>query len=147
MNATVDTAMDDAVTWSAIHATYQETLTLLSESETRIKDRRQKPCRMVAASDRVFVIQHEMRITARLASAMAWLMMQRAVEEGEVAHDDQIVVDLDPFDEANCCLEQRAEDDHRLCEGLKDLLQRSYDVYCRVIAMDTALRSDQMVMQ
>lgn len=137
----------DAPSIQHIEAAYSETLDLLNESEAYILDRRERQKGHVNARDRVFIIRQEMRITTRLASAMAWLMMRRAVETGEVAAHDDLVDRCDPFHEAACCLGVDGMDDHRVCDKLSELLKKSYAMYARVIEMDTAFRGHQLVMQ
>jgi len=137
----------DAPSIDHIEAAYSETLDLLNASEAYIQNRREHHQDALDAQDRIFIIRQEMRITTRLASVMAWLMMQRAIESGEVKAHDDLVDQCDPFNEADCCLMEEETTDHRVPARLSELLEQSYAMYARIVQMDTAIRGNQMVMQ
>lgn len=123
----------------AIEAEYGRVFELLVESEGYMA-RRPRPAAAVPAEHRTMVIRQEMRITARLAAAMAWLMMARAMTVGEVPENTELLGDVDPFDLAPCCLDTQGHQDDRLPRRLRDLLRRSYQAYVKIVEMDSQVR-------
>ncbi len=130
-----------------ILAAYDETMDLLNASRTYLDAWRKKRFSGAKSTDRIFMVSQEMLITARLASAMAWLMTRRALDIGEIPADDCLVDAVDPFDDAHACLGEDGYDDDRLTDRHRELLSRSHTLYCRVIAMDVALRGQHMTMR
>lgn len=140
-------ALSEADFEAAVDEAYDAVLALLVESESylskNLTERVDPPTiNGLAVHDRAFVISQKMRITTRLSSAMAWLLMRRAVEAGEIAEDAPLAEAVDPFDNASCCLDTDAHADGRLSRKLRELLDRSYRLYVRVVEMDTAMRGD-----
>jgi len=76
-----------------------------------------------------------MRLTARLTQAMAWLMTQRAVHEGEISRREA----ADPkwrLSGQAVCREVAECNLVRLPRGLRSLLERSFDLYRRIERLD-----------
>jgi regulator of CtrA degradation len=76
-----------------------------------------------------------LRLTSRLTQVMAWLMAQRALQDGEIG-EDEFVEDKYRLEGHEICLKRAFEDLEDLPEGLNDLMSRSYDLYSRVMRLD-----------
>nr|WP_242468881.1 DUF1465 family protein [Rhodovibrio salinarum] len=80
----------------------------------------------------------EMRATARMTQVMAWLMLQRAVQDGEVDRAET----LKPGNRLSgqeTCLAEPAIDPAYLPERLNELLTRSRSLYERIQRLDMML--------
>jgi len=76
-----------------------------------------------------------MRLTSRLTQVMAWLMAQRAVQEGEIEEDD-FVEDRYRLEGHDVCLKRTIENMDDMPDQLNDLMQRSYELYRRIMRLD-----------
>ena len=78
---------------------------------------------------------HEMtRVTMRLTSVMAWLMVRRAVYAGRI--DEDKAADSYRLDGAETCLEQAPDVLASMPYYLNYLSARSHDVYTRIHRLD-----------
>lgn len=76
-----------------------------------------------------------LRLTARLAQIVAWLLAQKAHETGELSAEDLARSEFRLGGE-RVCLDWRPADEQPLPPALKSLMRRSYDLYCRVRRLD-----------
>jgi regulator of CtrA degradation len=76
-----------------------------------------------------------MRVTSRLTQVMAWLMMQRAVHEGEVNVEDSLREEC-RLSGADVCLDETFSGDETLPNPLRSLMDRSYRLYVRVARLE-----------
>ena len=81
-----------------------------------------------------------MRVTSRLTQVMAWLMMQRAVQEGEITADEA-VSEANRLSGYDVCMDVSFADDTSLPRGLKSLLNRSYGLYLRIFHLEEQILS------
>lgn len=79
-----------------------------------------------------------MRVTSRLTQVMAWLMMQRAVHEGEVPADDALA-EPNRLSGGDVCLDETFSGDQSLPGGLRSLLDRSLRLYQRVARLEAQM--------
>jgi regulator of CtrA degradation len=80
----------------------------------------------------------EMRVTARMTQVMAWLMLQRAVNDGEIDRDQAAQPD-NRLGGQDTCLAEPAVDPEYLPARLVDLLTRSRSLYERIQRLDLML--------
>jgi regulator of CtrA degradation len=85
--------------------------------------------------DRVAMTTETMRLTSRLTQVMAWLMAQRAVQQGEIP-EDEFVEDKYRLEAHDVCLKRAIEEMEDLPAGLCDLMERSYELYSRIMRLD-----------
>ena len=85
--------------------------------------------------DRVAMTTETMRLTSRLTQVMAWLMAQRAMQLGEIA-EAEFVEDKYRLEAHDVCLKRAIEDMDDLPAGLCDLMERSYELYNRIMRLD-----------
>jgi len=76
-----------------------------------------------------------LRVTSRLTQVMAWLMLQRAVQDGEIP-SEEVCRDCNRLAGQEVCLDNTADDDETLPSGLRSLLSRSYHLYRRVSRLE-----------
>ena len=115
--------------------TYDEALDLIVETrnymthvEPRIYRRRN------GAPDLRFSCE-ALRVTSRLTQVMAWLMLQRAVQGGEIS-PEEACEESNRLSGREVCLETAAVGDMSLPSGLRSLLDRSYHLYQRVSRLE-----------
>ncbi|MEQ8395445.1 DUF1465 family protein [Thalassobaculum sp.] len=80
------------------------------------------------------------RVTSRLSHCLAWVMVQRAIQEGELSHDAA----LDPrnrLDGGPVCLELGGEANPYLPQRLRALLAASRKLYARLARLDARVSS------
>jgi regulator of CtrA degradation len=87
-----------------------------------------------------------MRVTSRLTQIMAWLLMQRAVHEGEVALDEALS-DENRLSGEEVCLDETFSHDETLPGGLRSLLQRSLSLYQRVSRLEAQMLDRSQAME
>ncbi len=76
------------------------------------------------------------RVTARLANVMAWLLVQRGVHAGELSTESATTMPAHRLGNRSVCAEDSSHADPALSGRLRDLLQRSHALYCRVLRLD-----------
>lgn len=111
---------------------YHEALDLLSEAHTYISYRQALDESKMSSRQRLLMSYETMRLTARLTQIMAWLMMQRAVQQGDLPRDE---TGFDPATEVSAnvlALDERELDEADLPRGLKYLMEKSHGLYTRI---------------
>jgi len=115
--------------------TFDEALDLIIEARNymaHVSPRERRPDSTVGT---LYYSCEAFRLTSRLTQAMAWLMMQRAVQEGEVT-EDEALCEGNRLSGHDVCLDAASIDDPRLPTGLRSLLARSYSLYLRVSRLE-----------
>lgn len=112
---------------------YDEALALVRETRDYVAARGRDESRALPPAGGLAYSVETMRLTTRLTHIMAWLLMQRALAEGELAHDDA-AADL-RLGGADICLgEQPLEAE--LPAALADLMRRSERLFRRIQRLD-----------
>ncbi len=118
-----------------VRKTYDETLTLMVETRNYLsfgEDRHHRPTDAIAGLRQSC---EALRVTARLTTVMAWLMFQRAVQDGEI---DEPPFDGSTLADSTVCLSDDIAD--HLPRGLQSLLKRSFLLYARVARVEGGMR-------
>lgn len=133
-----DGASNIVETGALILRTYDEALALTREVRDYIAG--QAPADKAALDHDTQLIAscEEMRVTARMTQVMAWLMLQRAVNDGELERDEAAKPD-NRLAGQETCLAEPAIDPVYLPERLNDLLERSRGLYERIHRLDLML--------
>jgi len=115
--------------------TYEEAFDLLVEARNYVE--RHVPAFRYSANppDPMAMTMETMRLTSRLTQVMAWLMAQRAVHEGEIGAAE-FVDDKYRLEGHDVCLQRAIEGMDDLPDGLGDLMDRSYELYNRIMRLD-----------
>ena len=115
--------------------TYDETLDLMIEARNYMAymegRERQRPGGVAGLR----LSCEAMRVTSRLTQVMAWLMVQRAVHEGEIGAEDALS-EAHRLSGADVCLDDTFTGDQSLPGGLRSLLDRSFRLYQRVARLE-----------
>lgn len=115
--------------------TYDETMTLMVEAKNYlayVEDRERRRAEVFAG---LRMSCEAMRVTSRLTQVMAWLMMQRAVHEGEIDAKTALAEE-NRLSGADVCLDQSHSADEALPNGLRSLLTRSLSLYQRIARLE-----------
>lgn len=120
------------------HRTYDEAMDLVIEARNYMAyvERREREHASAVAGLRMSC--EAMRVTSRLTQVMAWLMMQRAVHEGEVPADDALA-EPNRLSGGDVCLDETFSGDQSLPGGLRSLLDRSLRLYQRVARLEAQM--------
>jgi regulator of CtrA degradation len=111
---------------------YDEAMTLLVEARDYLSAREGGERHSPDAEGRLVMNREAMRVTSRLTQVMAWLLLQRAVHEGEIDSNEAMRPE-NRLDGHSVCLFQA---DDRLPGRLNQLLDRSYRLYTRIDRLD-----------
>jgi regulator of CtrA degradation len=76
-----------------------------------------------------------LRVTSRLTQVMAWLMIQRAVCDGEITASEACE-ERNRLSGQSVCLDSSASNDLGLPPGLRSLLKRSLHLYQRIARLE-----------
>lgn len=120
---------------SYFRRTYDETLDLMIEARNYMAyvERRERARTDSLAGLRMSC--EAMRVTSRLIQVMAWLMMQRAVHEGEI-EVGYALAEANRLSGADVCLDDSFSEDSTLPGGLRSLLDRSFRLYQRIARLE-----------
>lgn len=91
----------------------------------------------LAPNQRLALTLESSRLTARLINMMAWLMLQRAAQAGEISMMEA-VTECPDLGARAACLAQSAPEG--LPEDMTELLDRSHKLYIRLARLDEMAR-------
>ncbi len=118
---------------------YDETMAQLCEARDLI-GRRMGADASLPIPVRLAYSRETMRLSTRLTSVMAWLLMQRAVIEGEMSAADA-AKDEHRLAGRDLCLEGACAEHDELPAALRALLDQSHGLYQRVARLDDMVAS------
>ncbi|HSV28507.1 MAG TPA: DUF1465 family protein [Candidatus Omnitrophota bacterium] len=115
--------------------TYDETMGLMIEARNYMAyvERRERERAGINAGLRMSC--EAMRVTSRLTQVMAWLMVRKAVEAGEIAPEDALAEEH-RLSGGTVCTDETFLGDEALPGGLRSLMDRSYRLYMRVARIE-----------
>jgi regulator of CtrA degradation len=125
-----DSAMSDR--------TFDEGMALVEETARYLDGKGREEARTLPRKAAMLYAGESMRVTTRLMQAASWLLVQRAVRDGDMERDDALN-DRYRLGSREICLGACAEDTAPLPEPLKDLLARSDSLYRRIARLDDIL--------
>ena len=115
--------------------TYDEAFDMLVEARnymTYMEPRENRSCNR--RRDTMYTVE-SMRITSRLLQVMAWLMLVRAVQRGEICQEE-VCLDSNRLSGKEVCFNTAMGDNFNPPTGLRCLLDRSYGLYRRVSRLE-----------
>ena len=115
--------------------TFDEAMSLVEECARYLDGRGREESRELPKRLALVYAGESMRVTTRLMQAASWLLVQRAVHEGEMLAKDA-ASDRYRLGAREICLGRREDDMAELPETLHDLLDRSESLYRRVSRFD-----------
>ena len=119
----IDTAMFDR--------TFDEGMALVEETARYLDGKGREEARTLPRKAAMLYAGESMRVTTRLMQAASWLLVQRAVRDGDMDRTDASH-DRYRLGSREICLGVCAEDPAPLPGQLRDLLDRSENLYRRI---------------
>ena len=127
-------------TASAMFArTFDEGMALVEETARYLDGRGREESRELPRKAALLYAGESMRVTTRLMQAASWLLVQRAVQEGDMTAEDA-VSERYRLGSKEICLGGREDGLELLPETLRDLLTRSDNLYRRIARLDEVLQ-------
>ena len=118
--------------------TFDEGMALVEETARYLDGKGREEARALPRRAAMLYAGESMRITTRLMQAASWLLVQRAVRDGDMARAEALN-ERYRLGSREICLGTCAEDISPLPEELKDLLVRSDSLYRRIARLDDVL--------
>jgi len=126
----IDTAMFDR--------TFDEGMALVEETARYLDGKGREEARSLPRKAAMLYAGESMRVTTRLMQAASWLLVQRAVRDGDMDRTDALH-DRYRLGSREICLGVCAEETDELPLQLQDLLGRSDNLYRRIARLDDVL--------
>ena len=118
--------------------TFDEGMALVEETARYLDGKGREEARVLPRKAAMLYAGESMRVTTRLMQAASWLLVQRAVSDGDMERADALN-ERYRLGSREICLGQCAEDIAPLPGMLKDLLGRSDSLYRRIARLDDIL--------
>src|SRR6202050_649119 len=118
--------------------TFDEGMSLVEETARYLDGRGRAESRDLPRKAALLYAGESMRVTTRLMQAASWLLIQRAVHEGEMGPDDA-ASERYRLGSKEICLGGRGEGVELLPIMLQNLLERSDNLYRRIARLDGRL--------
>ena len=118
--------------------TFEEGMSLVEECARYLDGRGRDEARALSRKAALVYAGESMRVTTRLMQAASWLLVQRAVQEGDMTVDDA-TSDRYRLGAREICMGVREEGIMELPKKLIELLNRSESLYKRIARLDEVL--------
>src|SRR5580693_180612 len=118
--------------------TFAEGMSLVEETARYLDGRGREESRALPRKAAVLYASESMRVTTRLMQAASWLLVQRAVQEGDMKAEDA-ARDRYRLGSKEICLGASAEGTETLPDTLQVLLAQSDTLYRRIARLDDVL--------
>jgi regulator of CtrA degradation len=118
--------------------TFDEGMSLVEETARYLDGRGREESRTLPRNAALLYAGESMRVTTRLMQAASWLLIQRAVREGEIRAEDA-ASDRYRLGSKEICFGGLGENLDVLPRTLRDLLDRSEQLYRRIARLEEAL--------
>src|SRR3569833_4585299 len=122
--------------------TFDEGMALVEETARYLDGRGREEARALPLKAAMLYAGESMRVTSRLMQAASWLLVQRAVRDGDMERSDAMD-ERYRLGSREICLGVCAEDTGELPVELNDLLSRSDSLYRRIARIDDILIGDR----
>jgi regulator of CtrA degradation len=118
--------------------TFEEGMSLVEEAARYFDGRGRQEARSLPGQAAMLYSSESLRVTTRLMQAASWLLVQRAVVDGDMTADDA-ASERYRLGSKEICYGGRAEDALSLPKALQDLLARSESLYRRIARLEQVL--------
>jgi regulator of CtrA degradation len=118
--------------------TFEEGMALVDETAKYLDGRGRQEARDLPRKIAMLYAGESMRVTTRLMQAASWLLVQRAVHDGDMEAEDA-AGDRYRLGSREICLGGGGEGIEHLPATLQDLLGRSDNLYRRIARLDDVL--------
>ncbi len=129
---------EDFVASALFDRTFDEGMALVEETARYLDGRGREEARALPRKASMLYAGESMRVTTRLMQAASWLLVQRAVRDGDM-DADAALADRYRLGSKEICLGACAESTDMLPSALRDLLVRSDSLYRRIARLDDIL--------
>jgi regulator of CtrA degradation len=126
------------MTTAILTRTYDEAMSLLLETRNYLSFRQAVDAHRLRPMERLKLTREAYRLTSRLTQVLAWLMLRRAVIEGEI-DDAEARLPERRLAGQDVCLATADDLGEALPAGMDRLLERSRLLYERVDRLDRLL--------
>lgn len=116
---------------------FDETLTLMADVRDYVSRNRARDMADADPVARLATSCELMRITARLTEVTTWVMMQRAIANGEIGQNEASA--FGSFTDSQICLDTSTASNPELPPKVRSFLEKSFAMYERTSRLD-ALR-------
>ena len=123
--------------------TFTEGMAMVEETARYLDGKGRQESRDLPRKAAMLYAGESMRVTTRLMQAASWLLVQRAVRDGDMERADALN-ERYRLGSREICLGKCAEDVAPLPEQLQDLLSRSDRLYRRIARLDDVLFANGM---
>jgi regulator of CtrA degradation len=120
--------------------TFDEGMSLVEEAARYFDGRGREEAQQLPKPAAMLYSSESLRVTTRLMQAASWLLVQRAVHEGDMAAEDA-ADDRYRLGSKDICFGGAKDDTTALPRTLRSLLARSDSLYRRVARLEDVLRS------
>ena len=121
--------------------TFDEGMSLVEETARYLDGQGREDQRRLPRKAAMLYAGESMRVTTRLMQAASWLLVQRAVHEGDMEAEDAYS-DRYRLGSKEICFGGSTDGTELLPVPLQDLLSRSDNLYRRIARLDEVLFSD-----
>ena len=118
--------------------TFDEGMALVEETARYLDGKGREEARTLPRKAAMLYAGESMRVTTRLMQAASWLLVQRAVRDGDMERTDAMT-DRYRLGSREICLGAATEDTAILPAELTELLARSDSLYRRIARLDDIL--------
>ena len=118
--------------------TFDEGMSLVEECARYLDGRGRDESRALPRKAALVYAGESMRVTTRLMQAASWLLIQRAVQEGDMTAEDASS-DRYRLGAREICMAKREEGIDSMPSKLVELLERSESLYRRIARLDDIL--------
>jgi regulator of CtrA degradation len=122
-------------------ALFKEGMSLVEEAATYLDGPGRSESRVLQRTDALAYASESMRLTTRLMQLASWLLLQRAVNEGEMSLT-QAATEKHKVKLTHQDLASRAEVFERLPETLRSLVHRSLRLQERILHLDRVIYAE-----
>ena len=123
--------------------TFREGMDLVEETAAYLDGAGRQDSKQLSRSDALVYASNSMRLTTRLMQVASWLLVQRALKEGEIttaeARQDKYRLVAEKKPETGLTFSALAKDAYSLPSILIDLMARSEQLYERIVRLDRSL--------
>lgn len=125
--------------------TYREGMALVEEAATYLDGPGREQSKDLPRATALAYATESMRLTTRLMQVAAWLLVQKAVHEGDMSEDEALSekYELGGRDLAR----EGIKGSELLPDALKDLVARSERIFSRIDRLDAQMRSGEPMQQ
>src|SRR5580692_7757642 len=123
--------------------TFDEGMALVEETARYLDGKGREEARTLPRKTAMLYAGESMRVTTRLMQAASWLLVQRAVHDGDMPADTA-GSERYRLGSKEICLGAAADGVEQLPASLRDLLSRSDNLYRRIARLDDILFGNPM---